>query len=747
MKRILWINLLLLAALIAGCGRASGTNTPGSSLPTPEISVTNVPDAASALKAYLEAMKAEDYTAMYTMLSADSQKSISAEDFVKRHKDAYNEMSMQNMNFDVRSTLTNPGSAEVAYGLDYVTALVGELKRDMVASFVLENGQWKLKWDDGLILPELKGGNQLRMSYKIPARGDIYDSSGHAIATQADVFALGIDPGPSLSNPDLYGELLGVASRLSGKSQAEIDQSLTGQQPGWWVPLGEISKDALPYSTEYLNSLGILVREYNSRFYQDSGAASSITGYLAPLTPDNVDQYRRNGYSFGARVGAAGVEKNYESQLGGQRGGTLEVIAPDGTLVKSLAQSDSRPAQSVSLTIDKDLQAQVQKALSTILDTSIDSSVVNGAAVVIERDTGRVLAMASSPGYDPNLFDPDNYNNIQLPAVLGNPNNVLLNRATQGEYPLGSVFKIITMSAALQSGEFTPASTWDCQYLWTEISNFVLHDWTWQHCEDEKLTDPDGKCHTKPSGMLTLPEGLMRSCNPWFAHIGYTLYTVGKTTDIANMARAFGLGSKTGIEIPENAGTIADPNEPIAAVNQSIGQGDVLVTPLQVARFVAAVGNGGTLYRPQLIDKITDVNGQDTQVFKPEAQGTLPVSPDNLKVIQDAMRSVVNNPRGTAYYRLNSMRVPVYGKTGTAETSAGVPHAWFAGYTDANIPGKPDIAVAVVLEYAGEGSKYAAPVFKRIVDSYIYGKPQSIYPWESNYGVPLLPTETPTPTP
>jgi penicillin-binding protein 2 len=738
MKRIFWINLLLLAALLAGCGRANGTITPGSTLPTPEITVVNVPDPASALKAYLEAMKAEDYAAMYAMLSADSQKSITAEDFAKRHKDSYNEMSMQGMNFDVRSTLTNPASAEVAYGLDYVTALVGELKRDMVASFVLENGQWKLKWDDGLILPELKGGNQLRMNYKIPARGDIYDSAGHAIATQADAYALGIDPGPSLANPDLYGELLGVASRLSGKSQDEISKSLEGQQPGWWVPLGEVTKDQLPYSTEYLNSLGILVREYNSRFYQNGGSASNITGYLAPLSAENVDQYRRNGYSFGARVGAGGgVEQNYEEQLGGKRGGTLEVIAPDGSLVKLLAQSDSRPAQSISLTIDKDLQKEVEKALNGF----------NGAAVVIERDTGRVLAMASSPGYDTNLFDPDNYNNIQLPAVIGNPNNVFLNRATQGEYPLGSVFKIITMAAALQSGVFTPESELDCQYEWTELTDIPRHDWTWQHCEDEKLTDPNGKCHTKPSGLLTLPEGLMRSCNPWFWHIGKALYDAGMTTDIANMARAFGLGSKTGIEIPESGGTIQDPNEQVAAVNQAIGQGDVLVTPLQVARFIAAMGNGGTLYRPQIIDRITDVNGQDTQVFKPEAQGTLPLSPANLKVIQDAMRSVVNNPRGTAYYRLNGMRVPVYGKTGTAETSAGVPHAWFAGYTDANIPGKPDIAVAVVLEYQGEGSQWAAPVFKRVVDSYVFGKPQSIYPWESAFGVWRTPAPEGTPTP
>ena len=304
MKRIFAINILLLAALLAGCAQSNGSVTPGSGLPTPEISVVIPPDPASAMNAYLEAMKAEDYATMYAMLSDASRQAISQEDFVKRHNDAYNEMSLQEMTYDVRSTMTNPSSAEVAYGVNYATAIVGELKRDMIANFILEDGQWKLNWDDGLILPELKGGNELRMSYKIPARGDIYDRNGHAVVTQADAYSLGIDPGPTLANPDLYGDLLSVASRLSGKSQDEISKSLNGQQPGWWVPLTEVAAEDLIFSTEYLNSLGILVREYNSRFYQNGGVASSITGYVAPLTPENVDQYRRNGYSFGARVGA-----------------------------------------------------------------------------------------------------------------------------------------------------------------------------------------------------------------------------------------------------------------------------------------------------------------------------------------------------------------------------------------------------------------------------------------------------------
>lgn len=237
----------------------------------------------------------------------------------------------------------------------------------------------------------------------------------------------------------------------------------------------------------------------------------------------------------------------------------------------------------------------------------------------------------------------------------------------------------------------------------------------------------------------------MRSCNPFFWEIGYILHQNNRSNDIANMARAFGLGQKTGIaQIEEEAGQIQDPNgDPIEVVNQAIGQGTVQVTPLQVARFIAALGNGGTLYRPQLIEKIVDVNGNTTTVFKPEANGTLPIQPFRMEVIKEAMINVVADSRGTANFRLRGLRIPVAGKTGTAESGSGDPHAWFAGYTMASeSTNLPDIAIAVVLENQGEGSDWAAPVFQRIVETYYWGTPQSKLWFESNI---LGPTNTPTP--
>ena len=372
-----------------------------------------------------------------------------------------------------------------------------------------------------------------------------------------------------------------------------------------------------------------------------------------------------------------------------------------------------------------------------------------GAIVVMEVKTGKVLAMVSSPGFDPNWYDLNNVNRVYTDE------QPTLNRAAQGTYPLGSVFKIITMAAALESGVFTPQSTLQCGYTYTELlpSGPTLYDWTWDRCQTQKEQTGQDTCPSwPPSGLLTLPQGLMRSCDPWFYHIGFTLYNDGKGTAISDMARAFGLGSATGIDqVAESKGTIPDPTDGTNATSIAIGQGDVQVSPLQVATFMAAVANGGTLYRPQLVEKVQPVTGEAIDIFHPTANGTLPVTPANLKVIQDAMRTVVTDPKGTAYSRFAGFPFPVAAKTGTAESGVADPHAWFAGYSLAGLPDKPDIAVAVLVNNQGEGSVWAAPIFRRVMEIYFNGSPQAIYPWESARGVINpdygAPAATPTPTP
>jgi penicillin-binding protein 2 len=689
----------------------------------------------AALQAYLDAFKADDYNTMHSLLSKVSQDANPLEDFAKRNRDALNVMSAGSFDYEVLSSLVNPYSAEVAYRVTYHTALVGDLQRDMVARFSLENGAWKLNWEDGLILPELAGGNILQMDYNVPSRGNIYDSDGDVLAAQATAYAFEIIPGNVTD--DSRGTLLSEVWNLCGISMEALDQEIINTPAQFAIPLCQASEEESSRIRSIAPS-GLQWTEYESRYYFEQGVGSNVVGYTQLIPAEEIDAYRRLGYNGSEIVGREGIEQWAEQYLSGQHGGTLYVYNPStNAIVTKVGESQPKAADAVYLTIDRNLQYYTEQALKPF----------TGAAVVLERDTGRVLAMASSPDFDSNAFQPTNPNrDAQITEIFGGQlNQPLLNRAAQGQYPLGSVFKIITMAAGMESGLFVPERTLDCQYEWTRLSDAVRHDWTWQHCEDRKARGLE--CNTsdsQPSGVLTLPEGLMRSCNPFFWEIGLTLYENNRANDIANMARAFGLGSATGIQqISEESGRIVDPPGAIDVVNQAIGQGEVQVTPLQVARFIAALGNGGTLYRPQLVEKIEPVEGGAPVIaFEPEVMGTLPVQPFRLEIIQQAMIAVVANEDGTANFRLRGLRIPVAGKTGTAESGSGDPHAWFAGYTMAGeATGQPDIAIAVILENQGEGSDWAAPVFQRIVETYYSGRPQTVLWYESTFGV----TETPTP--
>lgn len=748
--KIRLLLLLVVAIILIGCSQSTPptqtstvTTLATTSLPEPQVETTSVPDPRVIAQAYLDHWKAEEYPAMYALLTKVSQDAINEADFTSRYKGVANEAALTSWDYEVLSSLVNPESGQVGYRVILHSILVGDIERETMMNLSLEDGQWRIQWDDSLILPELRGGNILFMDYRIPSRGNIYASDGRALVAQADAVAIGLDT--AAVDPDQEDGLLGEIYRLTGIRPENLSGMIEAWRPfGYYLPVADISVDALaPREAALAGYSGVILQPFRTRYYFDDGIAAHVLGYMSLIQPDEVDYFKRQGYRVDERVGRAGLEYYAEKYLAGVRGGVLYVMDSNKNIITQLAAKDNQPAQAVYTTIDYDLQLGLQRS-NALSDGML------GAIVVLERDTGKVLAMLSSPGFNPNLFEPANYNSSAMINDLYNPNTTpLLNRATQGQYPLGSVFKIVTMSAALQSGLYTKDSENDCGYFFTELPGIEPHDWTYDHYLE------DGK--TQPSGRLTLPEGLMRSCNIWFWHIGLDFYNRGMFTAISDMARGFGLGSSTGIEVADVPGQIPEPTSQVDAINLAIAQGNTLITPLQVAAFVAAVGNGGTLYEPRVIDQIKPVVGDPTYVFTPTVRGTLPVSAENLSIVQEAMVSVVMNPRGTAYRTsafginsfVNSTGIPVAAKTGTAESGYADPHAWFAGYTFAGRENRPDIAIAVLVENGGEGSVVAAPIFRRVLEIYFLGMPQMRYPWEAQIGVVATPTpevtETPTP--
>jgi penicillin-binding protein 2 len=729
MKVRSWIVLLSLISLL-GCTQFPFNNGFASSTYPHSTNPESFdgPDVTETAINFLEAWENFDYPAMYALLTSVSRDALSLEEFERHFQGIASEAALENVSYEILSSLVKPDSAQVSYKIKFSSVLVGDITRETVMNLSLEKGDWRVQWDDTLVIPELKGGNYLSMDRDgyIPSRANIYDRTGRAMVGQADTTALGLYP--DQIDPEQTETLFALLTQLTGLSPETIQGMYANFPPGagWYLPLGEVPANSVASNYELLSGLsGLIMRPYKSRFYFDGGVAPHVIGYVSAIQPEEVQDYQRRGYQQDERVGRSGLEQWGEPYLAGKRGGALYVLNAQGHPVTRLAEADAQSSQAIYTTLDKDFQTVAQKALSSF----------RGAVVVLERDTGRVLAMVSSPSFDPNAFEPINLNSSELLSnIINDPSQPLFNRAAQGQYPLGSVFKIITMAAALESGLYTPETTYHCGYFFEELPGVKLNDWTYDYFQE------NGK--TQPSGTLTLPQGLIRSCNPFFWHIGLDLFNQGMETVVPEIARGFGLGSSTGIEgVDEAEGQILVPSSPLGATNMAIGQGDLLVTPLQVANFVAAIGNGGTLYQPQVVERIAPPDGDPTYSFEPKILGELPVDKDTLSVIQGAMVGVIRNekPRGTAWHRFTGLDVPVAGKTGTSQTGSGAPHAWFAGYTFAEQEDRPDIAIAVVIENIGEGSDYAAPIFRRIVELYFSGQPQKLYWWESEYYVTSTP--------
>lgn len=681
--------------LMGGCQAELGldTATPAAT-PLPTSTPTSLPSADGVVQTFLSAWSAGDYGQMYNLLAPDSQLRMTPEAFQNRYLQAMNEATVTKVETQVQSLLHDGERASATFSMAWHTNLFGLIEADNQLRLKFLEGRWGVDWQPTLILPQLGEGVTLAFLSEQPARGNIYDKSFHALATQGTMVTVGIIP-QYLEDEAVVVDYL---ARLTRVKPEFIQEKIATANPTWFVPIADITFEASLEQDNLLNNLaGIERRSREVRVYNDGETAAHIIGYMGTIPAERKDEYLKQGYRGDELVGLAGIEGWGERLLAGQRGGRLVTLSPSRQVLAELGTVAAKAGSSIYLTIDTNFQATVERLLGERL----------GAVVVTDPQTGLIHALASYPRFKPTVFT-IGFDVEAWTQLYTNEDRPLVNRAVQGAYPPASIFKVVGMAAALEALGLKPDHTFVCTGKWAGLG---------QAFEKE--------CWLKTGhGRINLLDGLTQSCDVVFYELGLALHRSDPQL-LPRWARDFGLGQPTGlVGVQEAAGVVPDNewkqarfNEPLFdgdSVNSAIGQGFMLATPLQINRLMAAIANGGRLITPRLIDRTVTIDGEE-QPFEIKEPGLLPILPETMALIRSSLEAVVSGARGTARQAFQNITYTVAGKTGTAESGQEKPHAWFAGYAPADTP---RVAITVILEHAGEGSQQAAPLFRQVLEAY-----------------------------
>lgn len=459
---------------------------------------------------------------------------------------------------------------------------------------------------------------------------------------------------------------------------------------------------------------GVTINVRPVRHYINSMHASHLIGYLGEINADELASEAYAECRGGDYIGRFGVEKSYEGLLRGKRGGQQVEVNVRGQVVRVLKTVNAQPGKNLLLTID----ARLQKTAENLLVEKV------GAVVAVDPDNGYILAMASNPTFDQNAFV-SGLSHDEWNTLLSNPNHPMTNKVLQGEYPPASTYKIVTAIAGLEEGVVDENTVINCPGYYA-FGNRVFRCW-----------------RRGGHGKVDMQRAIVESCDVYFYQVGEA---VG-VDKLAEYARAFGLGSRTKIRLDnESRGLIptaewkrkhtGEPWQRGETLSIAIGQGFNLVTPLQMAALVGAIANGGTLYRPLIVQAIEMADGGLVQPEMPYIAGRLDISEKTLAIVRKGLWGVVNGKKGTARgSRLKGIEMS--GKTGTAQVVGRregedqskkadeevahhfKDHAWFVAYAPSQAP---EIAVAVIVEHGEHGSSAAAPIAKAVIQYYLDNK-------------------------
>ncbi|PKN76999.1 MAG: penicillin-binding protein 2 [Deltaproteobacteria bacterium HGW-Deltaproteobacteria-10] len=601
--------------------------------------------------------------------------------------------------------LNGPEPAEFRQKLKIIIVVI------LVAFSILLVRLWYLQVIKGDELKQRSENNSIRFRKIMPLRGLVMDRNRHVIVDNRPSFDVLYMPSRGKYPDRLVEKIKELYFRRS--LEFSYDQPFPRQmKPYLPVRLEKnvsMEKIAL-IETNSLDLPGIYVDVSPVRLYLEGETIAPIIGYTGEISKEELES--GDEYASGDVIGKHGVEKYLDSYIRGSRGAELVEVNAYGKEIKNLGRIDPISGYNVVLNIDAAMQKTAWEAFEG----------KSGAAVALDPRSGAVLAMVSSPSFDPNLFN-SGVSGEQWNKIANNPLTPLTNRAITGQYPPGSTYKLIVAAAALEEGIVTPETKFVCDGTY-QFGNRTFRCW-----------------QKKGHGTVSLHKAMVESCDVYFYNVGRML----GVDKIAHYAKLFGLGGITGIDLPnEKSGLIPTKQwklakrreawQPGETISISIGQGFDLVTPLQLVSAFSAFANGGMLWQPQLVKSIETVEGKVHKEFLPEKKGDLPLKKETIDLLSRALWGVVNEPTGTGKVARRP-NADVCGKTGTSQV-VGLPendksrrmkkigilqrdHALFVCYAPLK---NPEIAVAVVVENAGHGGAVAAPVARKILDAYFDGK-------------------------
>ena len=547
---------------------------------------------------------------------------------------------------------------------------------------------------EGEYYASLADGNRIRIIPASAPRGTFYDRNGELLVTNRPGFTVSLLPLTAPISDDVKQRI----SDLVHVPVEEINEKIAAHNG--FNPI-RIKSDVTPDIVSIIeeqkdNYPGVVIEVQPIRDYIYKQQGAHTFGYVSEINDEELAKKKDEGYKSGDIIGKFGLEKVYDKELRGADGGEQVEVDVSGKPVAILGRKDPVPGDDLVLTIDKNLQLAAEKAVDEQL-AQIHASAA--AAVVMNPQRGEIRAMVSRPAFDPNAFA-HGISTKYWNQLNTNPFHPMDNKTITGEYPPGSTFKIVTGTAALTEGVVTP---------------------------EEKILDtghhwiiPKGNSEGEALGWINFREALAHSDNVYFYEMGNRL----GIDRLEKYARMFGLGARTGIDLPYEAdGLVANRRYKeknfedgewylSETFDAAIGQGFNLVTPLQAAMVMSQIAADGKRYKPHLVNRIVAPDGSTVKEFEPELLSKLDVPENVIKLVQDGLHDVTKY--GTAASAFRGFNIDIAGKTGTAENSHGRDHGWFVAYGPFD---NPNIVVAVIVEQGGFGSQSAVPIGRKILEA------------------------------